>query len=103
MTLGELIGQLDLKLFDNEFQNRFAKTLAKKIYIFRIINNGKSWEIRRTIEQFENLEKEVTNNSFFYYFKDKQIAKTLETKDPNVTLNSLRAYMKMLLSNPDVP
>jgi hypothetical protein len=50
MTLGELIGQLDIPRFDKEFRDRFAKTLAERVFIFRITMNGKSWEIRRTIE-----------------------------------------------------
>lgn len=45
----------------------------------------------------------MSKNALFYYFQDKQITKSLAAKDPNVILATLRAYMKMLISNPNVP
>ncbi|CAD8069623.1 unnamed protein product [Paramecium sonneborni] len=102
-TVKQLIGSLNNKVFDQQFENKYQTYLDDRVFQFKVIYDGQGWEIRRTLKQFEQLERDMAQNIFYYYFQEKQITKSLERDNPKTTLILLYKYLKIIVSNEIIP
>ncbi|CAK62572.1 unnamed protein product (macronuclear) [Paramecium tetraurelia] len=102
-TVKELIGSLNNKVFDNQFETKYANHMNERVFVFKVIYDGQGWEIRRTVGQFKQLEQDMANNIFYYIFQKKKITGSLETDDPKKTLVLLHKFLQMITCNEIIP
>ncbi|CAD8151474.1 unnamed protein product [Paramecium pentaurelia] len=102
-TIKDLIGTLNNKVFDEKFEQKYSNYLNERVFLFKVIYDGQGWEIRRTIGQFQQLEKDMANNIFYFIFHKKKITGSLERDDPKKTLVLLHKFLKMITSNEIIP